>query len=192
MSPSVLLPERSQRTHWLVHWWIWFLAVLVPQALVAALVPYPANLILALCAGLWVVAALLTALWIPAYCASLEYTIDEDVIRGSRGVFWRRNVTIPYPKITNVDISQGPLQRRFGIGTIHVQTAGFGGAQGSVAELQMPGIRDLVGVREMIMEKVKSHGARGGATDGGPTQFDLMAKMAKELKTIRKALVKKS
>ena len=109
-----------------------------------------------------------------------------------RGVFWRRNVSIPYTKITNVDISQGPLQRRFDIGTIHVQTAGAGGAQGALAELRMPGIRDLDGLRDVIMEKVKAHAARFDGTAHSDTKSDLLAQMAKEVTAIRKALVKKS
>ena len=192
MNPSVLLPEQAQRAHWFAHWWFWFLIGIIPLGLLSALLPFPANLVLGINAAAWFIASMATAAWIPAYHASLKYTIDNDVIRGSRGVFWRRNVSIPYTKITNVDITQGPLQRRFHIGTIHVQTAGFGGAQGAAAELRMPGIRDLTGVQEIIMEKVRSHGYGTAAAGDSPTPVELMTKMAKELKTIRKALVKKS
>ncbi|MFQ5917784.1 MAG: PH domain-containing protein [Candidatus Binatia bacterium] len=66
-------------------------------------------------------------LWIPAFYKSLEYIIDSDSVKIRKGVFWRKRVAVPYQKITNVDITQGPVQRMFNIGTIHVQTAGAGG-----------------------------------------------------------------
>ena len=70
-----------------------------------------------------------------------------------RGVFWKKNITVPFTKITNVDVTQGPLQRLFNIGTINVQTAGAGGAQGARPELVFVGTRDLEGIKETIMER---------------------------------------
>ena len=192
MPSTVLRPEQAQRSHWFVYWWFWFLIGVVPMGLLTVLLPFPANLVLGISFVVWFVTCMTTAAWIPAYHSSLEYTIGDDMIRGIRGVFWKRNVSIPYTKVTNVDISQGPLQRKFAIGTIHIQTAGAGGAQGAIAELRMPGIRDLSGVRDMIMEKVKAHTGRPAGGSPGPTDIDLMIEMVKELKAIRKALTKKS
>ena len=47
----------------------------------------------------------------------------------------------------------GVSQRKYGIGKIHCQTAGFGGAQGSKAELVLMGIRDL----ERIKNEISAH-----------------------------------
>ena len=190
-TPPVILPEQVQRTHWFVFWWFWFLIGVVPQGVLSVFLPFPVNLILGISGAVWFIVCMITAAWIPAYHASLKYVIEEDVLKGSRGVFWRRNVSIPYTKITNVDITQGPLQRHFAIGTLHIQTAGASGPQGAVAELRMAGIRDLAGVRDMIMGKVKAHALGSSALADGPSSAGLLTKMAKELKTIRKALVKK-
>jgi membrane protein YdbS with pleckstrin-like domain len=191
MNSSLLVPERSQRTHWFAHWWMWFLALFVPLAVLSVVLPAPADMILGLGTFVWLFIAFLTALWIPAYWASLEYTIGDDVLRASQGVFWRRNVTIPYPKITNVDICQGPLQRRFGIGTIRVQTAGLGGSQGSIAELKMAGMRDLDGVRDLIMEKVMARTASPEASPQGASSLELLSEISKEIRLLRKSLTKK-
>ncbi len=95
--------------------------------------------------------------WIPRAYQVLEYSIEEDSIKMKEGVFWKKNVTIPYLKITNVDITQGPVQRALGIGVIHVQTAGAGGQQGQKAELKINGIKNLDELRDMILEKIKNY-----------------------------------
>jgi membrane protein YdbS with pleckstrin-like domain len=93
-------------------------------------------------------------MWIPAYYASIRYWIQPESVKAARGVFWKKISTVPYHKITNIDITQGPLQRAFGIGTIHLQTAGASGSQGGQAELLIYGIKDLDGIKEMIMASV--------------------------------------
>jgi len=55
----------------------------------------------------------------------------------------------------DVDITQGPLQRKYNIGTIHIQTAGSGGKQGEKAELRMQGIRELERIRKLIIGRIK-------------------------------------
>lgn len=115
----------------------------------------PANIILGIIMGAVLFILLLVLLWIPAFFRSLEYSIDTDAVSGKKGVFWRKTVTIPYYKITNIDITQGPVQRWLGIGTIHCQTAGFAGPQGQRAELRLLGLKDLEGVKEMIRANVK-------------------------------------
>ena len=104
---------------------------------------------------IWLVIMILVAIWIPAAFKALEYTIDDDGVKMHGGVVWKKFVTVPYSKITNVDITRGPLQRLFNIGTIHVQTAGAAGKQGEKAELKLAGIRDLEKVREVIIENIK-------------------------------------
>jgi len=80
---------------------------------------------------LWLLVMLLIRVWwIPLYYDSISYAIEDDAVRGQSGVFWKRYVTVPFVKITNINITQGPLQRVYDIGTIHIQTAGAGGNQG--------------------------------------------------------------
>lgn len=99
----------------------------------------------------------LILLWIPAFYKSLEYIIDSDSVKIRQGVFWRKRITVPYTKITNIDVTQGPIQRIFNIGTIHVQTAGAGGAPGAQAEIRLLGIRDTDGLKDTIMEKIRGY-----------------------------------
>ena len=147
---------------------------------------------------LWaeLIAMLLTLIWIPAFHASLQYVIDDDTVKAQGGVLWKRYVTIPFTKITNLDITEGPVQRIFGIGTIHVQTAGASGQQTTKAELRMLGVSNLQEVKERIMERIKAF------TLSGPTQprqpvtgqdkAQVFDRILEELVAIRKALESKN
>ena len=92
-------------------------------------------------------------------------------------------------------MTQGPVQRAFDIGTIHVQTAGAGGPEGARAELKLLGVRDLDQVKDTIMERVR------GYTILRPDEVkqkvaeqsdsEIFARMLKELTAIREVLEKK-
>ncbi|KAF0126725.1 MAG: membrane-flanked domain protein [Elusimicrobia bacterium] len=178
--------------------YIYMTPVFIPAAVLAAVLMFaevdpPGTVIIPLFMGLFLLIAFLLAIWIPAFYRSLEYSIDDDAIRCNSGVFWKRRVTVPYSKVTNVDITQGPVQRMYGVGSVHVQTAGAGGAQGGMAELAFMGVRNLEGVREAIMTRVKT---RAGSAPRpveaeraapGDTQDRILA----ELKAIRAALEKR-
>lgn len=41
-----------------------------------------------------------------------------------KGVFWRHQIVVPAARVQHLDVSQGPLQRRFGLATLTVFTAG--------------------------------------------------------------------
>ena len=155
MNTIRLTPEKGQKSMWIFGWIIQFILFVALDLVLIFILEYPANLILGIIISLWLVIMLLILVWIPAYYNSLEYSINSDSIIGKKGVFWKKTVTIPYFKITNIDITQGPVQRMFNLGTIHCQTAGAAGPQGQKAELKLVGISDLEGVKETIREKIK-------------------------------------
>lgn len=148
-------PVGSLRTFWLTIWFVWLLVGLLLGAMPALLQMVFGLQIRGLLPSIITNVTLLvfmipTGMWIPAYHRSIEYWIDSESVRSKRGVFWKRVTTVPFHKITNIDITQGPLQRAFGIGTIHVQTAGAGGSQSGQAELLLQGIDDLEGLRDKL------------------------------------------
>ncbi len=74
--------------------------------------------------GLLVVAAGL-ALWLPALAhARLRYRLDEHGLTIEHGILWRHRIIVPRVRVQHSDISQGPLQRRYGVGTLKLYTAG--------------------------------------------------------------------
>jgi hypothetical protein len=52
------------------------------------------------------------------------YRVDPQAIEIRRGVFWRRTITVPRSRVQHTDVSQGPLQRKYDLGTLVVYTAG--------------------------------------------------------------------
>ena len=148
-------PQKALRTLWLIYWWIWF----VLGCFVFLLLIFAHPIVFGAILMFLVLMMLPVLLWIFFFYASLEYAIDSDSVKGKSGVLWKKYVTIPFTKVTNLDITQGPIQRMFGIGTIHVQTAGAGGQQGEKAELRLSGIKNLHEIKDEIMAKIRAYTA---------------------------------
>jgi membrane protein YdbS with pleckstrin-like domain len=192
MEPLVLKPEKEQRTMWFIGWAIPFVLGL---ALWVVLLLAVDKLIFSLCVVGWLILMSPILLWIPAFYKSLEYIIDRDSVRISKGVFWRKRVIVPYTKITNIDVTQGPIQRTFNIGTIHVQTAGAGGTPGAQAELKLLGIRDTDGLKDTIMERVRGHNTSAPEEAKKKvvqeSDSEILRHMLKELTAIHEVLEKR-
>jgi len=193
MEPIVVKPEKEQKTLWFIGWAIPFVLGLILW--VVLLLTEVDKLIFSLCVVGWLILMIPILLWIPAFYRSLEYVVDNDSVKMKKGVFWRKRVTVPYTKITNVDVTQGPVQRMLNIGRIHVQTAGAGGAQGAKAELKLLGVRDLDGLKDTIMERVRGYTisrpeeVKKEVVEGSDSET--FRRMLNELTAIREVLEKK-
>ena len=99
---------------------------------------------------------MLAYLWVkntywPRYFERLNYELTEENLVVSRGVYFRRQVTIPLWKVTDVLVMEGPLQRHYGIKSLRVQTAGQGHA---MAEGTLLGLADPEAARQLILERM--------------------------------------
>jgi membrane protein YdbS with pleckstrin-like domain len=65
-----------------------------------------------------------------------SYRVDDLGIEIRRGVFWRAVLNIPRSRVQHTDVSQGPLERRFGLSTLVVFTAGTDHAKVSLQGLE--------------------------------------------------------
>jgi membrane protein YdbS with pleckstrin-like domain len=54
----------------------------------------------------------------------IRYRIDELGFEIRRGVYWRTITNVPRSRVQHMDVSQGPLERRYGLGTLTIYTAG--------------------------------------------------------------------
>lgn len=127
-------------------------------------------------------------IYLPAFYKTLEYTIDNDAVRLKKGVFWRIRTTVPFNKITNIDITQGPIERMFNISHLRIQTAGASGAQNSLAELIISGIRDSEALKDTIMSRI---GVPTAAINKEPeTEQDILKAILTELTAFHKAFDK--
>jgi membrane protein YdbS with pleckstrin-like domain len=124
------------------------------------------------------------AWWIPLYCESITYRLTPTEITWERGVWFRQTGIVPYNRITNVDIFQGPLMRFFSFSAVRVQTAGYS-AQAR-AEIVLNGIADPKDLQETIMGLVRKMGSI--ATEGEPERVADLGAVVAELRAIRNLL----
>ena len=134
-----------------------------------------------------------TAFWIPKYYSSVSYMLSESDIVIEKGVWWKRKSIVPYNRVTNIDIFQGPLSRHFELGKISIQTAGFSGGGGSgsakAAEAVILGVKNFEEVKNFILSRVKRVKPVAVEADSEQvTSEDFDSEMIAELKKIRKLL----
>ncbi len=192
MESVMIKPEEELKTTMFIVWGIVLVAVLASLLLLIIFVPETSvKVVFGIFLIIFLLIMVLWAFWIPAFYKTLEYYIDSEAVKMNSGVFWKRLITVPYGKITNVDVTQGPLQRMYRIGTIHVQTAGAGGAQGAQAELRLNGIRNINGLKDIIMEGVRGHKSiQPEKTEDYINDSEILRSILEELRAIHEALEK--
>jgi putative membrane protein len=85
------------------------------------------------------------------------YRIEEGELRIEHGLFIRKKRYIPFERIQSVDVSEGILQRPFGLVKLKVETAG--GAKTEDAEAVLTAIRkeEAAQIHDILMSVKKSH-----------------------------------
>ena len=53
-----------------------------------------------------------------------SYRVDTHGIEIRKGVFWRVVINVPRSRVQHIDVSQGPIERKYGLGTLAIYTAG--------------------------------------------------------------------
>ena len=134
------------------------------------------------------VCVVFACIWAPLYYKSVVYHLNDTEMTWKRGVFFRKTGIVPYNRITNVDIVQGPVMRLFGISHLKIETAG-GGASKSSAEIQLEGISDPEPLRQLIMNFVRGQKpvAAATGTEYKSQNADLQA-LLEEVAAIRRLL----
>jgi uncharacterized protein len=65
-----------------------------------------------------------------------SYRVDDLGIEIRRGVLWRAVINVPRSRVQHTDVSQGPLERKYGLGTLVIYTAGTDHAKVSLPGLE--------------------------------------------------------
>jgi len=143
--------------------------------------------------GCLVMIVILFAIWTKLYYESMWYELHEDEMRWKRGVIFRRTGIVPFNRITNLDIRQGPVMRKLDISTISIQTAGYSG-QAQAAEIRIEAIVHAEELRELIRSMVRmSVGGDGTGTGGrAPSVKTTEIQILDELRAIRELLQRRT
>jgi len=130
------------------------------------------------------------AFWIGKYVESISFTLERDRVIFERGVWWRRKSFVPYNRITNVDVIQGPISRAFGLGNVMIQTAGYSataGSQGSMfAESSIFGVRNFEEIKDVVLGFIGKQ--RPFAVEVATEPEDINVQILQELRKIRERL----
>lgn len=155
-------------------WWITPLTFFVPFA--AYWLGIPIILVI-----------LFVVYWIPKYYQTMIYKLTGTELTWRRGVWFKNTGIVPYNRITNIDIAQGPVSRSFGIAALKIQTAGYSAPNARSSEIKIEGVADFEGMRETIMSLVR--GRKPVAVETYEQEEE--SSVLKELVKIRKLLEKK-
>jgi len=151
-----------------------FLALLLLALLVAAIAQQELGL-LALALALLVPGAFFVALGY--FLVHLDYdlryyVVTDRSVRVREGAWTVSEKTLTYANVQNLRVTQGPLQRLFGIRDLSIDAAGGGGMQadgktrGQGHKVALAGIENAPEVRDRILAHLRRY--RSGAGLGDP------------------------
>ncbi len=114
----------------------------------------------------WIIAFILTWLLpaiilIPFYFRSIEYSVKGESgktmpeIYVKKGIFTVTRKHVPFRTITNISSKKGLFDRIFGIGSVHIETAGYSGSQQQGPEIKLEGIVFYEEVRDFILNELR-------------------------------------
>lgn len=99
--------------------------------------------------------ALVLLVWLAIRWPEIEYRywryrVDADGIRIWSGVIWRQAVAVPRSRVQHIDVSQGPLERSYGLATLSIHTAGT-----RYSKVDLPGLDHAVALalRDSLLPK---------------------------------------
>lgn len=83
---------------------------------------------------------------------SWGYEMAEDELHIQHGLWVRARTVVPFGRVQHIDVTQGPLERHFGLGTLILHTAG---TRSSAVDL--PGLRheEAGRIRDHIRSKIR-------------------------------------
>ncbi len=90
--------------------------------------------------------------WPPVEYRHTSYELDADGIEIRSGVVWRNITSVPRSRVQHIDVSQGPLERSFGLGRLVIFTAGT-----HHSRVELPGLDYAVAFA--LRNRLLPHGA---------------------------------
>ncbi len=87
-----------------------------------------------------------------------HYLVGDRSLRVSTGAWVRREVTLSYANVQNIEVRQGPLERWLGYKSVTVSTAGGASLSAQAEQLNevtLAGLEDADAVRELILGMLK-------------------------------------
>ncbi|HYF32741.1 MAG TPA: PH domain-containing protein [Chitinophagaceae bacterium] len=166
-NPSIdtaLLPQAEainlqpiERSYWKVlqlEWLITAIVLLIAGgSAIFFIKSLQSNLIIGLASGAWLLITVLYYYIVRQSFKRKAYALREKDALYRTGFIIRRLQVCPFNRIQHCSVHAGPLERRYGLASISLYTAGSEGS-----DLRIPGLTEATAasIREFIMQKVRS------------------------------------
>lgn len=96
----------------------------------------------------WLIAA---PIYIRRYHATLRCDVTERNVIIGKGLWFRRELTIPLDKIQDISIREGPLLSAFGLLQLRIETAGQSSSATGKSDADLIGLIDPRALRDRIL-----------------------------------------
>lgn len=102
-----------------------------------------------------------TLLFAPFYFRSIEYSVKAESGETMPEIYVKKGIVtvtrkhVPFRTITNISSKAGPFDRLLGIGSVHIETAGYSGSQQKGPEEKLEGIVFYEEVRDFILNELR-------------------------------------
>jgi len=106
----------------------------------------------------WLIPVLI---YTPFYFRSVEYSVKAETgetmpeVYVGKGVLTLARKHVPFRTITNISSRAGLFDRLFGIGSVHIETAGYSGSKQTGPEVKLEGIVFYQEVRDFILNELR-------------------------------------
>ena len=92
--------------------------------------------------------------WPPIEYRHIHWKLSDVGLEIRRGVLWKHQIAIPWARAQHADVSQGPLQRMFEIGSLTIHTAGTKNSSVTIDGLAHT---QAIEMRDEIIRQRKEH-----------------------------------
>lgn len=92
-------------------------------------------------------------IWVKRFHATLRCDLTERSVIVGKGLFFRRELTIPLDKIQDISIREGPLLTAFGLLQLRIETAGQSNSATGKSDADLIGLVDARNVRDRILDQ---------------------------------------
>ena len=146
MQPMAEVYRRESLTQMAIIFIPMLVISLIPQ-LFPISPPLLKSLLLLVPLGILLIGTLLTLL-VVNQIKVMSYALRDHDIAYRSGLFWRKTTVLLFSRVQHVEVTSGPLQRRYGLASLKFFTAG-----GSSVDLKIEGLlrEDAEKLKEFIM-----------------------------------------
>lgn len=135
-----------------LRWAIIFLVLLILLSVLTVVVkPFQKSLVMMIAGGSWLVLAAIS-FWLQELSFKVKaWAMRERDVIYQTGLIFRNTYTCPFNRIQNTTVTVGPLERKFGLATLILYTAGT-----NAADVHIPGLLEETArsLKEWITKKI--------------------------------------